>query len=163
MRVNWGWIGGDLVLIGVNEVTLQSNEWHLLGGQYLWLAARQFLAQNFQKEGTTAVMQNMRKQTSNVHVNKSRVKKNSGILFTRFQDKTKKSFACITKIDLGRVKVISLYKLLQLETSIRSLISQKNNFDTWKKKSSSHSSNNTRKGKSGLCAWKITKPLLWNK
>ena len=101
--------------------------------QYLWLATRQFLAQNFQKEGTTAVMQNMRKQTSNVHVNKSRVKKNSGILFTRFQDKTKKSFACITKIDLGWVKVISLYKLLQLETSIRSLISQKNNFDTWKK------------------------------
>ena len=84
----------------------------------------------FPKEGTTAVMQNMRKQTSNVHVNKSRVKKNSGILFTRFQDKTKKSFACITKIDLGWVEVISLYKLLQLETSIRSLISQKNNFDT---------------------------------
>ena len=43
----------------------------------------------FPKEGTTAVMQNMRKQTSNVHVNKSRVKKNSGILFTRFQDKLK--------------------------------------------------------------------------
>ena len=69
----------------------------------------------FPKEGTIAFMQNMRKQTSNVHVNKSRVKKNSGILFTRFQDKTKKSFACITKIDLGWVKVISLYKLLQLE------------------------------------------------
>ena len=62
----------------------------------------------FPKEGTTAVVQNMQKQTSNVHVNKSRVKKNSGILFTRFQDKTKKSFACITKIDLGWVKVISL-------------------------------------------------------
>ena len=84
----------------------------------------------FPKEGTTAIVQNMQKQTSNVHVNKSRVKKNSGILFTRFQDKTKNSFACITKIDLGWVKVISLYKLLQLETSIRSLISQKNNFDT---------------------------------
>ena len=32
----------------------------------------------FPKEGTTAVMQNMRKQTSNVHVNKSRVKKKLG-------------------------------------------------------------------------------------
>ena len=43
LRLDWWGSGMDWV----NELTLQSNGGHLPGDQYLGLAARQFLAQNF--------------------------------------------------------------------------------------------------------------------
>ena len=135
----------------MNELTLQSNGGHLPGDQYLWLAARQFLAQKFPRKVATAVMQNMRKKhetlmlTSNFSLSPlamTTVRRPGGFETVRrqlfwkplyvFRIKLKKLFAYIKRSILARLKW-SAFKLLLLRTSIRSLISQKNNFDTWKK------------------------------